>query len=102
MILIAIFILGLIVGSFLNVVIFRLAKDESVIFGRSHCVNCKKELAAKDLVPLLSFVYLRGKCRYCQVKISWQYPLIELITGIIFVLLVRNYGLRITDYGLIF
>ncbi|MBX4187292.1 MAG: prepilin peptidase [Candidatus Doudnabacteria bacterium] len=85
-----IFIFGLMVGSFLNAVIFRLHTRESFLFERSHCPYCKHELAAKDLVPLFSFLALQGKCRYCRKPISWQYPFIELITAIIFVLLALN------------
>lgn len=86
MTLLFIFIFGLIVGSFLNAVIFRLYSGESFLFGRSHCRRCKKELQAKDLVPLFSFIYLGGRCRYCKANISWQYPAVELSTAIIFVL----------------
>ncbi len=80
------FLLGLCVGSFLSVVIERLPRGEDVIRGRSRCPDCGHELAGRDLVPLLSFVVLRGRCRYCQQKISWQYPLVELATGLLFVL----------------
>jgi leader peptidase (prepilin peptidase)/N-methyltransferase len=97
--LVLVFILGLIVGSFLNAVIFRLYSGESFLSGRSHCVNCGHTLAAYDLVPLFSFLFLGGKCRYCGKKISIQYPLVEFITGIVFVLVLLHYGLRITDYG---
>jgi len=62
-------------------------------------MHCGHELNALDLIPLLSFVLLAGRCRYCKKKISWQYPIIELATAISFVLLAQNYGLRITDYG---
>jgi prepilin signal peptidase PulO-like enzyme (type II secretory pathway) len=62
-------------------------------------MHCKRELRVFDLVPLFSFMYLRGRCRYCDKKLSWQYPLVELTTALIFVLLVLDYGLRITDYG---
>ncbi|MEJ0021795.1 MAG: prepilin peptidase [Candidatus Doudnabacteria bacterium] len=86
MTLLFIFIFGLIVGSFLNVVIFRLASGESFLFARSHCRSCKKELQAKDLIPVFSFLYLRGRCRYCAAAISRQYPVVELATGLIFVL----------------
>lgn len=79
------FIFGLIVGSFLNAVIFRLKINKSFLFGRSQCMNCKTELAAKDLVPLFSFLLLRGQCRYCKTKLSWQYPFVEFVTGILFV-----------------
>ncbi|MDO8461066.1 MAG: prepilin peptidase [bacterium] len=79
------FILGLCVGSFLNVVIQRLPRGSSIIKKRSHCFSCKKNLKWYDMVPLLSFVFLKGKCRFCHSPISWQYPTVELITGILFV-----------------
>ena len=79
------FILGLCVGSFLNVVIDRIPKGESIIKGRSHCDNCRHLLSWYDLVPLVSFVILKRKCRYCQKIISWQNPLVELTTGLLFV-----------------
>jgi prepilin signal peptidase PulO-like enzyme (type II secretory pathway) len=79
-------VFGLIIGSFLNAVIHRLRTKESIITKRSACPQCHHILAAADLVPLLSFAGLWGKCRYCQKPISWQYPLVELFTAIIFVL----------------
>ena len=82
--LITIFLFSLAIGSFLNVVIWR-AKNEETILGRSYCTNCKKQLAWYDNFPLLSFVLLKGKCRHCGAKISWQYPLVELATSILFV-----------------
>lgn len=82
-----IFFLGLIVGSFLNCVIYRLEKEESFLKGRSYCPHCRHKLGFLDLIPVLSFILLRGRCRYCQKPISIQYPLIELTTGIIFILL---------------
>ena len=82
-----IFILGLITGSFLNSVIYRLETKEDLIISRSHCVNCNHELNHKDLVPVFSFLFLKAKCRYCKEKISWQYPLVELALGILFVLI---------------
>lgn len=78
------FIIGLIVGSFLNSVIYRLEQKKSFLKGRSFCPNCQDQLAWPDLIPVFSFLILGGKCRYCQQKISWQYPLVELATGIIF------------------
>ncbi len=87
--LIIFFILGLIVGSFLNVVVYRLNLVES-ISGRSHCPRCKKNIRWYDNVPLVSFIILSARCRDCGEKISWQYPLLELATGIIFAL-VGNY-----------
>lgn len=82
-----IFILGLVVGSFLNVVIFRLETEEDIVSSRSKCMSCEHKLAWHDLFPVLSFLFLRGKCRYCKAKISFQYPLVEIVTGILFVLL---------------
>jgi leader peptidase (prepilin peptidase)/N-methyltransferase len=82
----AIFILGLMVGSFLNCVVYRLEKEESFLKGRSYCPYCKHVLGWQDLIPLLSFVVLKRRCRYCGKSISWQYPLVELATGLIFVL----------------
>lgn len=90
--LILIFILGLIIGSFLNCVIWRLYKEENFIVGRSYCPHCHHGLGLWDLFPVLSFVFLRGKCRYCKRKISLQYPLIELITAIIFSLVFIYFG----------
>lgn len=78
-------IFGLIIGSFLNAVIYRLSKNESVAKGRSYCPHCKHALTWKDLIPVVSFLSLGGKCRYCSKKISWQYPLVEIITAGLFV-----------------
>ena len=83
------FIFGTIIGSFLNVLIDRLPNEES-INGRSHCDFCKKTIAPYDLIPVLSYILLKGKCRYCGKKLSIQYPLIEVLTGIIFVLIWFN------------
>ncbi len=80
------FIFGLIVGSFLNSVIYRLEKKESIIKLRSYCPHCKKTLSWFELIPLVSFLLQKGKCRHCKKPISWQYPLVELATGILFVL----------------
>ena len=99
---ILIIFLGLIVGSFLNAAIHRLHSGQSILADRSRCVHCDHELSAVDLVPIFSFILLRGRCRYCHKPISWQYPLVELATAVIFVLFALNNGLRITDYGLWF
>lgn len=77
-------ILGLCVGSFLNVLIDRLSNEEG-IGGRSHCDHCKKQLHARDLVPVLSYILNRGKCRYCKKHISFYYPIVEILTSVIFV-----------------
>ncbi len=81
------FILGAIIGSFLNCVIYRMEVKKSFIKGRSFCPHCKKELQWYDLIPILSFLFLGGKCRYCKKDISIQYPLVELGTGLVFLLL---------------
>ena len=91
------FILGLVVGSFLNVVIFRLHSGDSFVGGRSKCLNCKTELKSKDLVPLLSYLVLGGKCRYCKVKLSWQYPVVEFATGLAFLFV--SFGIQAGDYA---
>ena len=80
------FLFGLVVGSFLNSVIYRLDTGESIIKSRSHCPYCKKTLSWLELIPLMSFIFQRGKCRHCKKPISWQYPLVELATGILFAL----------------
>ncbi len=76
-------ILGLIIGSFLNVVIFRFNTGKS-FGGRSGCMTCQNELSWYELVPLISFLFLRGRCKNCKTKISAQYPIVEFITGVIF------------------
>ncbi len=81
-----VFIFGLCVGSFLNVVICRLPEGKSIAKGRSKCPDCKHTLGFFDLIPLISFLALRGRCRYCHKHISYQYPIIELITAILFTL----------------
>ena len=94
-----IFIFGLIVGSFLNSVIYRLEQGQSFIKGRSFCPHCKHQLSWQDLIPVFSFLILKGRCRYCQKKISWQYPLVEFFTGILFVLIFsRSEGARLAQF----
>ena len=77
------FILGLIIGSFLNVVILRL-NTEKTFGGRSGCMSCKNQLVWYELIPVFSFLGLRGRCRNCKAKISIQYPIVEFLTGVIF------------------
>ncbi len=85
LILFLIFVFGLTIGSFLNCLIWRLYTDES-LWGRSACPKCKNKIAWYDNIPVLSFIFLKAKCRVCQEKISWQYPLVELAAGILFAL----------------
>lgn len=77
------FLFGLVIGSFLNCLIYRLFQKKT-IFGRSFCPVCQHFLSFFDLVPVFSFLFLKGRCRYCQTKISWQYPLVEIVTGFLF------------------
>ena len=79
-----VFIYGLLIGSFLNAWLWRFKLGKSVARGRSVCPHCKHQLAAADLVPLFSWLGLRGKCRYCSKPISKQYPAVELVTGVLF------------------
>ena len=87
-----IFLLGLIIGSFLNVIIYRLPLKESIIFPASHCPMCEAKLKYYDLIPFLSYFFLKGRCRYCNKKIPIQYPLVELLTGLLFLLVFLNFG----------
>jgi leader peptidase (prepilin peptidase)/N-methyltransferase len=86
-------LLGLDVGSFLNVVIYRLPLGRSVIFPRSACPSCSAKIAWYDNLPLLSFLILGRRCRYCRGKISWQYPAIELLTGLVFLFIIIKFGI---------
>ncbi len=79
------FLFGLIIGSFLNCLIWRLYSEET-IKGRSYCPKCRHQISWYDNIPVLSFILLKGKCRHCQKKISWQYPIIELTCAILFAL----------------
>ena len=88
----AVAIFGLIIGSFLNVVILRFDDLKSIVKTRSHCVKCKKQIAWYDLFPFFSYLLLRGKCRSCKEKISIQYPLVEVATALIFSLLFWKFG----------
>ena len=86
------FIMGAALGSFFNVCIYRIPNNKSVVNPPSHCYNCNTRLKPLDLVPILSWTLLRGKCRYCGHKISPRYALVELLTGILFILVYRVYG----------
>jgi leader peptidase (prepilin peptidase) / N-methyltransferase len=93
-ILIYIFILDTCIGSFLNICIYRIPKEESIATPPSHCGSCGTTLKALDLIPILSYLFLRGRCRYCGEKISFRYPFIELITGVLVTAVYMNYGLN--------
>lgn len=97
-----IIILGLIIGSFLNVCIYRIPENQSIVSPPSHCNKCNNRLKIIDLIPVISYLILRGKCRYCKEKVSIRYMLVELLTGILFLLVYNNYNLNIeTIYYLI-
>jgi leader peptidase (prepilin peptidase) / N-methyltransferase len=83
---------GLIIGSFLNVVAYRLPRGESLVHPRSRCTSCGTEVRAIDNVPLLSWLFLRGRCRHCSAQISPRYPAVELATGVVFALIVLARG----------
>jgi leader peptidase (prepilin peptidase)/N-methyltransferase len=89
------FLFGTMVGSFLNVCIYRLPKEESIVTPRSHCPACLTTIRAVDNIPLLSFVLLRGRCRACGNPISWRYPLVEALTGTLFALAVARFGITL-------
>lgn len=87
-----ILLLGLCLGSFYNVCISRIPKDESIISARSHCPHCKKTIPFYDLVPILSYIILRGRCRNCGGKISIRYPIVEALTAALLLLIVFLHG----------
>ncbi len=92
---IAVFIFGITIGSFLNVCIFRIPDKNDIVSERSHCLSCGNVLKWYELIPVVSFVLQRGKCRHCGVRISWQYPLIELANGVFYVWIVVLHGFAI-------
>lgn len=87
------FILGTIIGSFLNVCTYRLPKKESLLFPSSHCPHCCAPIKFYDNIPLLSFLILKGRCRQCKTKISWRYFSIELLNGLFYLFLYLKFGL---------
>ncbi len=94
MTLVILFVLGVMIGSFLNVLALRLNTGLS-LGGRSSCPSCRHALAWYELVPILSFLFLKGRCRACGARISYQYPLVEFLTGLIFVSIYTTYGLTL-------
>lgn len=88
-----IFIFGTVIGSFLNVCIYRLPQRLSIVTGRSFCPSCGVRLSALDMVPVLSYAVLRGKCRRCKARISLIYPVVEVFTGVVYLLLYLRFGL---------
>jgi leader peptidase (prepilin peptidase) / N-methyltransferase len=86
------FLFGSLVGSFLNVCIHRLPREESIVFPGSHCPVCQAPIRPWDNIPVLSFLLLRGRCRACRSPIAWRYPLVECLTAILFAATVSRYG----------
>lgn len=92
---ILVFVYGIVIGSFLNVVIYRLPRKESLVKVRSHCESCGYQLRWYDLIPLFSYIFLRGKCRKCKAVISIQHPLIEGLNGVLYIIIFARFGLCI-------
>lgn len=101
---IIVFVFGIVIGSFLNVCIYRIPKKENIVSTRSHCMACGYQLKWYDLVPLLSYILLGGKCRKCKTKLSLQYPIIEAANGLLYVLvfLVNGWKMESILYCLLF
>lgn len=101
---IVVFLYGLLIGSFLNVLIYRIPKKENIAVVRSHCMKCNYQLKWYDLVPLFSWLFLRGRCRKCKEKISVQYPIIEALNGCFYLVVFYYFGLSIDSllYCLLF
>lgn len=101
---IIIFLYGIVIGSFLNVCIYRLPQKENIAKVRSHCMNCGYQLRWYDLVPVFSYLFLRGRCRKCKEKISIQYPVIEALNGVLYCIIFAEYGFSIETllYALLF
>lgn len=91
---IMIFLYGIVIGSFLNVCILRIPEGESIVTGRSHCDSCNTKIKWYDLIPIVSYLILRGRCRNCKTKISIQYPMIEALNGIFYVLVFYCKGIN--------
>lgn len=89
-------VLGLCIGSFLNVIIYRIPLEQSIVHPRSHCPGCNKLIAWYDNIPVLSYLALGAKCRGCRMRISPRYPLVELLTGVLFVAVYNRFGLEWT------
>ncbi len=90
------FVFGLSFGSFLNVIVYRLPQNLSLAAPPSSCPSCKTNLGFMDLIPLFSYIILKGRCRYCSEKISIRYPLVELVTGLLFAAVIYNFGFSVT------
>ena len=92
------FVIGLVIGSFSNVCIYRIPLNESITYPGSHCPKCNKPIKYYDNIPVLSYLLLNGKCRYCKNKIPIQYPVVELLTGFIYLGLYLLYGINLITF----
>ena len=90
-----VFILGAVIGSFLNVIIHRVPLGESIVHPGSHCPKCNRQIKAIENIPVLSYIFLRGKCAGCGSKISLQYPLVETVMGILALLMLHKFGISV-------
>ena len=101
MIITLVIVLGLVIGSFLNICIYRLQKNESISKPRSHCLNCKYQLKVWENIPVISYLLLRGKCSNCNIRISLRYPLVEMLTALVFSIIYYFFGISIETLLLI-
>lgn len=101
---IIIFLYGIVIGSFLNVCIYRIPNKENIVTTRSHCMSCGYQLKWYDLIPIFSYLVYGGKCRRCKTKLSVQYPLIEALNGVFYLIVVIRFGVSIESllYCLLF
>ncbi|HBJ1647039.1 UNVERIFIED_ORG: prepilin peptidase [Clostridium botulinum] len=90
---ILVIIIGLVIGSFLNVCIYRIPLEQSISYPPSHCGSCNHRLKPIDLIPVISYLFLKGRCKYCKEKISITYPLIEILNAVLYLIIFYNYGL---------
>jgi leader peptidase (prepilin peptidase) / N-methyltransferase len=94
--LLSVFLFGLIIGSFCNVVVYRLPRGKSIVLPGSQCRTCGKAISPKDNIPLISYFILRGRCRFCKDRISFRYPAVEFVVGLLFILIWLKFGFGIT------
>ncbi|HQP91423.1 MAG TPA: prepilin peptidase [Candidatus Omnitrophota bacterium] len=94
-----VFLTGICIGSFLNVCIYRMGREQSVVRPGSHCPKCNKPIRPKDNIPLVSYILLKGRCRDCGVKISPRYFFVEFLTGIVFLVMYHAFGLTVQGFA---
>jgi leader peptidase (prepilin peptidase)/N-methyltransferase len=94
-----VFLYGLVIGSFLNVLIYRIPLGKNTVKGRSFCPGCGHTLSVSDLIPVFSYIFLGGKCRYCKTKISPRYMTVELLNAVLYLLYTIKFGFSVTTFG---